>query len=156
MFDSKYLTSGWQPTTKQLDKLSQEGIHGGPNFFTWFKEHVNPQLTSGLSVTCIMFNHLTYLIGLQCVLVGNIHVDLRQLSYGSVFAKSYSRYDINGFHFRSIVFEASHPLAATTNTLVVTRVIDVEGHKSKYYRIIKNIIEYNFAGNKNHKTMFLL
>jgi hypothetical protein len=75
--------------TKQLDKLCQEGIQGRPNFLTWFKEHVNPHMTSGLSVTCIMFNHLTYLIGLQCVLAGNVHVDLHQLSYGSVTTKSY-------------------------------------------------------------------
>jgi hypothetical protein len=34
MFDLKYLTSSWQPMTKQLDKLRQEGIHGGPNFLT--------------------------------------------------------------------------------------------------------------------------
>jgi hypothetical protein len=51
MFDLKYLTFG------------REEIHRGPNFLTWFKEHVNPHLTSGLSMTCIMFNHLTYLIG---------------------------------------------------------------------------------------------
>jgi hypothetical protein len=42
----------------------------------------------------------------------------------------------------------------TTNTGVVTRAIDAEGHKTKYYRIIKNIIEYNFAGIKNLKTVF--
>jgi hypothetical protein len=78
MFNSKYLPSGRQPTTKQLDKLCREGIHGGPNFLTWFKEHVNPHLTSGLSVTCIIFNHLTGLIGSQCVLANNIHVDLHQ------------------------------------------------------------------------------
>jgi hypothetical protein len=63
MFDSKYLSSGRQPTTRQLDKLHQEGIHGGPNFLTWFREHVNPELSSDLSVMCIMFNHLTDLIG---------------------------------------------------------------------------------------------
>jgi hypothetical protein len=62
---------------KQLHKLHREGIHGGPNFLTWFKEHVNPHLTSALSVTCIMFNHLTYLIALQCVLASNIHANLR-------------------------------------------------------------------------------
>jgi hypothetical protein len=45
-------------------------------------------------------------------------------------------------------------LAATTNTRVVTRVVDVEGYESKYYRIIKNIIEYNFARNKNLKIAF--
>jgi hypothetical protein len=115
MFDSKYLTC-WQPMTKQLGKLHRERIHGEPNFLTWFREHVNPHLTSYLSTTCIMFNHLTYLIGLQCMLAGNVHVDLCQLSYESFTSKSYSRYDINGFRFHSTVFEATHPLAATTNT----------------------------------------
>jgi hypothetical protein len=80
--------------------------------------------------------------------------DLRQLLYGSIVAKSYGRYNINGFRFRSTIFEASHPLAATTNTGVVTRVVDAEGHESKYYGIIKHIIEYNFAENKNLKTVF--
>jgi hypothetical protein len=154
MFDSTYLPSGQQPTMRQLDKLRREGIHGGPNFLTWFREHVNPDLTYNLSVICIMFNHLTYLIGSQCVLVGNVHADLRQLSHGSIVAKSYGRYDINGFHFCSTIFEASRLLAATTNTGVVTWVVDAKGHESKYYRIIKNIIKYNFARNKNLKTVF--
>jgi hypothetical protein len=145
MSDSKYLTSGRQPTTKQLDKLCREGIHGGHNFLTWFREHVNPHLTSYFSVTYIMFNHLTYLIGSQCVLAGNVHVDLRQLSYGSITMKSYGRYDVNGFHFRSTMFESSAPLAATTNTRLVTRVVDAQGHETKYYGIIKNIIEYSLS-----------
>jgi hypothetical protein len=63
MFDLKYLSSGRQPTARQLDKLCREGIHGGHNFLTWFREHVNPELSSDLSVTCIIFNHLTDLIG---------------------------------------------------------------------------------------------
>jgi hypothetical protein len=42
----------------------------------------------------------------------------------------------------------------TTNIGVGTRVVDAKGHKSKYYRIIKNIIEYNFARNKNLKIVF--
>jgi hypothetical protein len=46
------------------------------------------------------------------------------------------------------------PLAATTNTAIVTRVVDADGHKSKYYGVIKNIIEYSFIGNKNLKTVF--
>jgi hypothetical protein len=116
MFDSKYLPSGQQPTARQLDKLRREGIRGGPSFLTWFREHVNPYLTSNLSVIYIMFNHLTYLIGSQCVLVDNVHADLWQLSYGSIVAKSYSRYDVNGFCFCSTIFEASRPLVATTNT----------------------------------------
>jgi hypothetical protein len=86
------------------------------------------------------------------VLAGNVHADLWQLSYGSIVAKRYGRYDVNGFRFRSIVFEVSRPLTATTNTGVVTRVVDAEGHEPKYYGIIKNIIKY--AGNKNLKTVF--
>jgi hypothetical protein len=62
MFDSKYLSSSRQPMMRQLDKLRWEEIYGGPNFLTWFREHVNPELSSDLSVTCIMFNHLTDLI----------------------------------------------------------------------------------------------
>jgi hypothetical protein len=34
------------------------------------------------------------------------------------------------------------------------RAVDAQGHESKYYRIIKNIIEYNFTGNKNLTTVF--
>jgi hypothetical protein len=154
MFDSKYLPSGRQPTVRQLDKLRREGIHGGPNFLSWFREHVIAYLTSDLSVICIMFNHLTYIIGSQCVLASNVHADLRQLSYRSIVAKSYGRYDVNGFCFCSTNFEASRLLAATTNTRVVTRDVDVEEHESKYYGIIKNIIKYNFAMNKNLKIVF--
>jgi hypothetical protein len=80
------------------------------------------------------------------VLASNVHADLRQLSYRSIVAKSYGRYDVNGFRFCSTIFEASRPLAATTNTGVVTRAVDADGHESKYYGIIKNIIEYSFAG----------
>jgi hypothetical protein len=139
---------------KQLDKPRWEGIHGRPNFLTWFREHVNPHLTSYIFVACIMFNHLTYLIGLQCMLASNVHADLRQLSYESVTTKSYDRYDVNRFHLHSTIFEASLPLAATTNTRVVTRFVDAQGHESKYYGIIKNIIKYSFAGNKNLKIVF--
>jgi hypothetical protein len=88
------------------------------------------------------------------VLASNVHVDLRQLSYGSIVAKSYGRYDVNGFLFRSTIFEASRPLAGTTNTGVVTRATDADGHESKYYEVIKNIIEYGFARNKNMKIVF--
>jgi hypothetical protein len=116
MFDSKYLTSGRETMVKQLDKLHRKVMHEGPNFLTWFREHVNPHLTSYLSVICIVFNHQTYLIGSQCMLTSNVHADLRQLSYGSITTKSYGRYDINRFRFHSTIFEASHPLVATTNT----------------------------------------
>jgi hypothetical protein len=41
--------------------------------------------------------------------VSDIHDDLRQLSYGSVIVRSYGRYDVNGFRFRSAPFEAARP-----------------------------------------------
>jgi hypothetical protein len=63
MFDSIYLPSSRQPAVRQLDKLRREGVHGGPNFLTWLREHVNPELSYDLFVTCSMFNHLTDLIG---------------------------------------------------------------------------------------------
>jgi hypothetical protein len=44
MFDLRYMTSGRQPTAKQLDKLRQEEINRGPNLLTWFKEQVNHDL----------------------------------------------------------------------------------------------------------------
>jgi hypothetical protein len=34
------------------------------------------------------------------------------------------------------------------------RVVDAEGYECKYYWIIKNIIEYKFAGNENIKIVF--
>jgi hypothetical protein len=37
---------------------------------------------------------------------------------------------------------------------VVIRVVDEEGHETKYYGIIKNIIKYSFTGNKNLKIVF--
>jgi hypothetical protein len=88
------------------------------------------------------------------MLASNVHADLWELSYGSNVVNSYGRYDVNKFRFRSIIFEASRSLAATTNTWVVTRVVDAEGHESKYYGIIKSIIDYNFTGNKKLKIVF--
>jgi hypothetical protein len=76
IFDLRYLTSHRQPTTKQSDKLYQKGINGGPNFLTWFREHVNPDLFIYILFCSIIFNHLTNLVGLQCVVAGNVHADL--------------------------------------------------------------------------------
>lgn len=84
----------------------------------------------------------------------NLNDDLRQLSIGSVTAKSYGRYDVNGYRFRSSIFESSHPMAATQNSGVVTRATDMEGHEACYYGKIKNIIEITFAGNKPLALVF--
>jgi hypothetical protein len=84
----------------------------------------------------------------------DIHEDLHQLSYGMVRVKSYGRYNVNGFRFRSTKFEAVHPLSATTNSGVMTRAIDAEGQETNYYGIINNILEFNYAGNKDLKVVF--
>jgi hypothetical protein len=88
------------------------------------------------------------------VKVVDVHPDLRQLAYGLVKVRSYGCYDVNGFRFCSTAFEALHPLAATTNSGVVTRAIDVEGCETNYYRIINKILEFSFTGNKELKVVF--
>jgi hypothetical protein len=90
----------------------------------------------------------------QCVQVVDIHPDLRQLAYGLVKVRSYGRYDVNGFRFCSTAFEAIRPLAATTNSGVVMRAIDVEGRETNYYGIINKILEFSFARNKELKVVF--
>jgi hypothetical protein len=71
-----------------------------------------------------------------------------------VKVRSYGRYDVNGFWFRSTAFRALHPLATTTNSGVVTRAIDVEGRETSYYGIINKILQFSFAGNKELKVVF--
>jgi hypothetical protein len=66
------------------------------------------------------------------VKVVDVHPNLRQLADGLVKVRSYGRYDVNGFQFPSIAFESLRPLAATTNSGVVTRAIN-DGHKTNYY-----------------------
>jgi hypothetical protein len=51
-------------------------------------------------------------------------------------------------------FEAFCPLVATTNSVVVTRAINVEGRETNYYEIINKILEFSFAENKELKLVF--
>jgi hypothetical protein len=79
---------------------------------------------------------------------------LRQLSLGQVKALEYSHYDINGYHFQMAKLEASHPLAATTNSRLVTSDEDATGHVTDYYDILQNIVEYTYDGAKELKVVF--
>jgi hypothetical protein len=63
----------------------------------------------------------------------NVSNDLRQLSHGQVKALEYSRYDIKGYHFWMVKLEASRPLAAITNSRVVTSDEDATDHVTDYY-----------------------
>jgi hypothetical protein len=75
----------------------------------------------------VVFLTLYYL---QCTKTSNIHEDLRQLSYGTVTCRTFGRYDVNGFYFRSDLFEKYHPHAATRNSGVVTRALDALGRET--------------------------
>jgi hypothetical protein len=84
----------------------------------------------------------------------NVSNDLRQLSLGHVKTLEYSRYDINEYHFRTAKLEASHPLAATTNSGLVTSGEGAIDNVTDYYNILQNIVEYMFSGAKELKVVF--
>jgi hypothetical protein len=84
----------------------------------------------------------------------NVFNDLRQLSHGQVKALEYSRYDINGYHFQMTKLEASRPLAATTNSGVVTSGEDATSRITDSYDILQNIVKYMFDGAKELKVVF--
>jgi hypothetical protein len=53
-----------------------------------------------------------------------------------------------------VKLEASHPLAATRNSRLVTSGEDSTGHVIDYYDILQNIVEYTFGGAKELKVVF--
>jgi hypothetical protein len=69
----------------------------------------------------------------------NLSDDLRQLSLGQVKALEYGRYDINGYRFRTVKLEASHPLAAIINNRVVENDKDASGLAADYYSVLHKI-----------------
>jgi hypothetical protein len=76
------------------------------------------------------------------------------LFLGAVSVRRYGRYDVNSFRFCSTRFKYAHPLASTTNSGVVTRVVDDEGKVTNYYGVINDILEYKFFGDKQLKVVF--
>jgi hypothetical protein len=84
----------------------------------------------------------------------NVSDDLQQPSLGQVKALKYGCYDINGYHFWTAKLEASHRLAATTNSGVVANGEDASGLAANYYGALQRIIEYMFGGTKEQKVMF--
>ena len=133
---------------KQLQKLRLDGLYGQPNFISWIRDHVS--LVYIVILPCIFVvicNTIRFHDGQFGMVVG-VHPDLHQLSIGRVILKSYGRYDVNGYRFRTTKFEATHPLAATKNSRVVIRATDVEGHETDYYGSINKILECEFAENK--------
>jgi hypothetical protein len=84
----------------------------------------------------------------------NVSNDLRQLPLGQVKELEYSHYDINRYHFRTVKLEVSRPLAATTNSGLVTSGKDATDHIIDYYDIFQNIVKYTFGGAKELKIVF--
>jgi hypothetical protein len=50
--------------------------------------------------------------------------------------------------------EVSRPLAATTNSRLVTNGKDATGHVANYYGILQNIVKYMFGGAKELNVVF--
>jgi hypothetical protein len=50
--------------------------------------------------------------------------------------------------------EASHPLAATTNNILVANGKDASGLVANYYSVLQKIIEYTFGSAKELKVVF--
>jgi hypothetical protein len=71
-----------------------------------------------------------------------------------VKALQYSCYNINEYHFRTTKLEANRPLAATSNSGVVTSVEDASGVSADYYGFLQKIIEYIFEGVKEQNVIF--
>jgi hypothetical protein len=91
---------------------------------------------------------------MSCMEDVNVSNDLRHLSHGQVKGLEYSHYDINGYRFRVVKLEASHPLADTTNNIVVISDEDVTSHVTDYYDILQNIVEYTFSCAKELRVVF--
>jgi hypothetical protein len=71
-----------------------------------------------------------------------------------VKAFEYDHYDINGYHFWTVKLEASHPLAATTNSGVVANNKDASELAANYYGVLQKIVQYTFGGAKELKVVF--
>ncbi|WVZ97106.1 hypothetical protein U9M48_042663 [Paspalum notatum var. saurae] len=75
-------------------------------------------------------------------------------SHTYVTAKNYSRYDVNGYRFRTTKLEKSRPLAATINSGVMTSAYDANDKLVNYYGVLQNIVELVFSGPKELKVVF--
>jgi hypothetical protein len=66
-----------------------------------------------------------------------------------VKALKYDRYDINGYHFQTVKLEASHPLAAITNSGVVANDKDASGLAADYYGVCKKSLSTRWVAPKS-------
>jgi hypothetical protein len=75
---------------------------------------------------------------------------------GQLKALEYGHYDINGYHFQTTKLEASHPLAATTNSGVVANGEDASGLAADYYSVFKNPLVHIRWHQRAESCVFLM
>ena len=78
---------------------------------------------------------------------------MQQISHGQLTAKKFSRYDLEGYRFRTAKLEETRPLAATTNSGVVATSHNASGGYDDYYGVLQDITEYTFGGRKPLKLV---
>jgi hypothetical protein len=66
-----------------------------------------------------------------------------------VKALEFDRYDINGYHFRTVKLEASGPFAATTNSGVVENDEDASGLAVDYYGVFEKSLSTHSVAPKS-------
>ena len=78
---------------------------------------------------------------------------MQQISHGQLTARKFSRYDIQGYRFRTAKLEENRPLAATRNSGVVASTLNDDGGMDDYYGVLQDITEYTFGGRKPLKLV---
>ena len=76
------------------------------------------------------------------------------MAHTSVSVRNYTRYDVNGYRFRTAKLEKSRPLAATTNSGVLASSYVDDDKVVDYYGVLQNIVELIFDGPKELKVVF--
>jgi hypothetical protein len=71
------------------------------------------------------------------------------LFLGEITVRSYGRYDVNGFRFRSTRFKVAHLLVATTNSEVVTREMLQDDELLSMFNIENEMLEESLIGDHN-------
>ncbi|CAN6219500.1 unnamed protein product [Urochloa humidicola] len=127
-FDKDQWRSRLVPTELQRRELRLNGwnyghsVKQGLDFFDWFKD--------------------------QCMQSPTIHSALRQMSYGfCTRVHCYGCYDVNGYRFRSELYESGRSGLTTYNSGVCVSSYDESGNILKYYGIIEDIIKIVWEGS---------
>jgi hypothetical protein len=77
------------------------------------------------------------------------------MAHTSVSVRNYTRYDVNGYRFRTAKLEKSRPLAATTNSGVLASSYVDDDKEVDYYSVLQNIIELTFDGPKEILFLYI-